>query len=476
VRVLIAVADVGAGVQLEEALGQAGFEASWDAASVNGPVGGMPEVVVVDGDHLGARLPDVANQWRDHLSVPGVVALGSSAAAREAAPRARVTLLAPGVSPGTLASAIREAAKMRLASGMRWPVLRAALKLPPAANDPSAWAATVLHARNADIDIARTALRWHVQHYATPTPVLDQIREERILTVPELETAAHITGTLTVQSLVRVGPLEPGPSARLLWALTCMGAVEMTPEIRDVGTPARRAVEEIRTHLRGRLARLARGTYFDVLEITPLAEYDEIEAACQLVAMRYAPQVLDRYDLADLAQHVQPIWEQIEKARGTLVDHAARGHYMDWLRAHLSEVTTLWAIEQAASKAAAEAFARGQRSLGEGDAHRAMNDFAFACRHHPGHPDYEANLAWVRFRVQIAAGKDQRTEAAAERKNVERHLLGCRPWPRALVALAMLCAAGGDADAARWHLAVALKIDPNVPAAAALAQRLGLRR
>jgi hypothetical protein len=45
-----------------------------------------------------------------------------------------------------------------------------------------------------------------------------------------------------------------------------------------------------------------------------------------------------------------------------------------------------------------------------------------------------------------------------------------------LVALALLCAAGGDADSARWHLAIALSIDPNVPAAAQLAQRLGLRR
>jgi hypothetical protein len=55
-------------------------------------------------------------------------------------------------------------------------------------------------------------------------------------------------------------------------------------------------------------------------------------------------------------------------------------------------------------------------------------------------------------------------------------LVGCRPWPRALVALALLCAASNDADSARWHLAIALSIDPNVPAAAQLAQRLGLRR
>ena len=119
---------------------------------------------------------------------------------------------------------------------------------------------------------------------------------------------------------------------------------------------------------------------------------------------------------------------------------------------------------------------RGQAALGEGDAHRAMGHFAMAARNHPGHPDYEATLAWVRFRVQVASGKDQVESARIERKVVESHLVGCRPWPRALVALALLCSASGDADSARWHLAIALSIDPNVPAAAQLAQRLGLRR
>jgi hypothetical protein len=44
------------------------------------------------------------------------------------------------------------------------------------------------------------------------------------------------------------------------------------------------------------------------------------------------------------------------------------------------------------------------------------------------------------------------------------------------VALALLCAASGDPDTARWHLRTALTIDPSLPAAVALAQRLGMRR
>jgi hypothetical protein len=477
VHVLIAVADVGAGVQLEEVLNQAGFDAKWDGAQVDGPRGAsQQDVVVLDGDHLGARLGEVTELWRDHASVPGVVAVGSSAAAREQAPAARVTLLSPTASTQTLANAIRDAAKLRLSTGMRWPVLRAALKLPPAQNTVEAWPATLLHARNADLELARTSLRWHVQHYVTPTDTLEQMKAERCLSPQELETIAHADGTRTVQTLVKVGPLDSPATARLLWALTSMGALTMTAEVRDLATAGRRALDEIRTHLRARSERLPRSTYFDVLEISPLAEYEEIEAAYRLVGARYSPRALQRFDLAELAPLGKPVWELVEKARMTLVDHAARGRYMDWVRQNLAQLETAWAIPEQQIRDAAEAFARGQQLLSQGDAHRAMGDFARACRNHPGHPDYEANLAWVRFRVAVVGGKDQREAAMAERREVEKYLLGRRPWARALVALALLCAAGGDAEAARWHLHISLQIDPNAPAAQQLAQRLGMRR
>ena len=476
-HVLVAVADVGSGVQLEEALNHAGFEARWDGGQADGPKGAsMQEVVVLDADHLGERLSAVAELWRDHASVPGVVAIGGSAVAREQAPMARVALLSPTASSTTLANTIREAAKLRLSSGMRWGVLRAALKLPPAENSIESWPATLLHARNADMELARSALRWHAPHYATTTPIYDQIKEERILTVPELETSAHFDGTKTVQTLVKLGPLDAAATARLLWALVSIGAVTLTPGVRDVATPGRRALDELRTHVRARQAKLERSTFFDVLEVSPLAEYDEIEAAYRLIGARYSPKAMSRFDLSDLTPLVQPMWDVVNKARSTLHDHAQRGRYMDWLRNNIDGLETVWAIEAQAITDAREISNRGLQHLTQGDAHRAMGELARACRLHPGHPDYEANLAWARFRVQVAAGKDQRESAMAERLSVEEHLAGRRPWPRALVALALLCAAGGDADAARWHLHIALQIDPNVPAAAQLAQRLGLRR
>ncbi|HTR52603.1 MAG TPA: J domain-containing protein [Kofleriaceae bacterium] len=485
-RVLIAVADVGQGVQLEEALQQANFTAKWSDAHADGPIASAgpsvspvlsaPEVVVLDADRLGDRLGAVADAWRDHDAVPGVVAIGSSAEAREHAPHARVTLLAPTASIATVGAALREAVKLRLASGMRWPVLRAALKLQPSPNEPAAWGVTILHARNVELEIARSALRWHAGSYATPTERFAHLREERVLSVPEQETSARIDGTLTVQTLVKAGPLDAQATVRLLWALVSMGAVDLTPEVRDVATPARRGLAEIRDHLRARTKRLEHSTYYDVLELTPLAEFHEIERAYRLVSWRYSPQALARYDLAEVAALGQPIWDYVEKARSILVDDAERGRYTDYLRKNLKTMKTMWAIEVPAIKAAAEAFARGQRTLAEGDAHRAMSELAMACRHHPGHPEYEANLAWARFRVEVASGKDQQTTARALREGVEQWLVGRRPWPRALVALALLCAAGNDADAARWHLHIALTIDPNLPAAQQLAHRLGIRR
>ena len=475
--VLIALADVGPSVQLEEQLVRAGLTASWDQTQVDGPKGGaMPTVVLVDADHLGKRLAQVVEAWRDHPSVPGVIAIGSSAVARDQAPGARVTLVAPTAKIATLVGAIQEAEKLRLATGMRWAVLRAACNLPPARDDETAWPTAILAARNVDIEIARSALRWHVHHYVTPTARVDVMREERMLSVPELEVAAQIDGTLTVQSLVKVGPLDPAQTARFLWALGSLGAVDFTPEIRDVNTPARRMLAEVRAHLRARTARLEKSTYYDVLEITPLAEYEEIETAYQLVAFRYSPDALDVFDLADLKPLAKPIWDLVERARSTLVDHAQRGRYHDWLRGKMSGLKTVWAIEPNAIKTAADYYLRGQRSLGEGDVHKAMSEFATACRHFPGHPEYEAHLAWARYRVQVGSGRDRAECAAAERKTIEALLWGCRPWPRALVALSLICAAGGDADSARWHLHAALTVDPTLPAAVQLAQRLGMRR
>jgi hypothetical protein len=475
--VLIALADVGLSVQLEDQLVRAGLAATWDAAQAGGPVAAdvAVDVVVVDADHLGARLAEAVAAWRARPAVPGVVAIGRSPASRAQAPRARVTLVAPGATPATLAAAIRDAHGLRLASGLGWPLLRAALGLPATDDARPAWQPTLATARTADLAIPRAALRWHIHQYATPTARLDELRDDRALTVPELELAARIDGTSTVQRLVEQAP-EAAAAARLLWALGSMAAIALTPEVHDTATAPRRALAEIRAHLRARAARLERSTFYDVLEVSPLAEVDDIEAAHRMAGLRYSPGALAGHDLSELAGLVAPTWELVDKARAVLVDHAQRGRYHDWLRKKLPELRTVWAVDPATAQTAAAMFARGQRSLGDGDVHRAMSELATACRQFPGHPEYEASLAWARYRVQVGSGRDRIDAAIAERAALDDLLLGRRPWPRALVALALLCAASGDVDAARWHLRTALAIDPTVPAAAQLAHRLGLVR
>jgi hypothetical protein len=474
--VLIALADVGPGVQLEEQLNKAGLAARWDGRLADGPAHGVgAEVVILDGDHLAERLAEVADRWRDQPSVPGVVAIGASPAAREGAPRARVSLVAPTAKLSTLVGIIQEAAKLRLASGMRWAVMRAAVNMLPIDETPAAWLPTLQAARKVDIEIPRSALRWHATHYVTPLPRLDELREERYLTVPELELATRIDGTTTVQSLVG-GVRDPAGMARFLWAMCSMTAAELTPEVRDLATVPRRILHDMRTHLRARVGRLERSTYYDVLEVTPLAEYEEIEHAYQELGKRYAPNVLARLDLAELQTLVAPQWELVEKARSVLVDHAARGRYHDWMRQRAADLKTVWACDPHAVTAAADRYRRGQALLGEGDVHRAMSELAGACRLFPDHPDYEANLAWARYRVQVSSGRDRVEAAVAERKTVEDLMYGRRPWPRALLALALLCTAGGDAESARWHLSQALLAEPTMPAGLQLARRLGMRR
>src|SRR5262249_46722262 len=157
-----------------------------------------------------------------------------------------------------------------------------------------------------DIEIPKTALRWHANHYVTPAPRLDELRHERLLTVPELEAASVIDGTRTVQTHVNAGPLDPLQTARLMWMLGSFGGLTFSPELRDVTTAPRRLLGELRAHLRARAQRLEKSTYYDVLEITVQAEYDQIEAAYQLVAMRYAPTALAGHDLSELRPTVQP--------------------------------------------------------------------------------------------------------------------------------------------------------------------------
>jgi hypothetical protein len=472
--ILLAIAEVGTAVQLEETLGKVGLATRWDRAAAAGPTGPLGDVavVIIDADRAGAELPAVVDRWRAHPEAPGLVAIGAPAA-REHANAARITLLAAAATPATLRDAIALAARLRYANRLAWSTARRALGLPDGAADTAEAAAVIAAARSVDVDVPRAALRWHAQDYVTDKGAIAILREARALTIPEVEQAAALDGTLTLQSVVRAGPLDGAGAARLVWALACVGGVALTPEPYDVATPGRRKLAAIRADLRARMARLEGATFYDVLEVTPLADYKDLEAAYEAVARRYAPMVLAKVDLADLAQHVEPMWKLVEKARSVLTEIAARGRYHDWLRANHGKLKTVWAIDPDPALAAIEAYGKGQAALGDGDAHRALSHFAAACRHQPGHPEYEAGLAWARYRVEVAAGKDRAERARVERRAVEAVVTGTRGWPRALLTLALLCAADEDRDAARFHVQEALALDPRLAGGQQLLARLG---
>jgi hypothetical protein len=473
--VLLAITDVGIGVQWEEMLQKLGFAVKWDPSMALGPplAGGISpsDVVVVDADALEHQLVKVTEKWRGSEHVPGVIAIGSSGQSQQRAPAARITLVATKASPATVKQQINETARLRLTTVLRWPVARTALGLPPAPQDERSIAVMLLTARTMELDVPKAALRWHAANYVTGTALLQEIREQRVLTVPELGYVDLCDGTLTLQTLLKRCN-QAHNAARLLWLLSSIGALTLTPHVADRATPARRLLTEMIDHLRTRSVRLTGSTFYDVLEITPLAEYEDIENAVALLARRFSPELLSHYDLGAWQSGVAGHWQLIEKARSVLVDIAARGRYHDWLRENHGRLNTVWAIEGEVAQQAIDSFARGQNALGDGDVHRALSDFAAACRSHPGHPDYEANLAWTRFRVQVASGADKDGCADKERAHVEQLLLGCRPWPRALVALALLCAVRGDSEAARWYLSQALTVEPEMPAARQLMRRI----
>ena len=207
--------------------------------------------------------------------------------------------------------------------------------------------------------------------------------------------------------------------------------------------------------------------------MTPAAETEEIVAAVERLEHRYGVGHTSGFDLGDCAALAGPCWDQIERARKVLIDIAARGRYNDWLRTRWSELRTAWAIDADSATSAAEAYTRAQHALAGGDVHRALSEAAAAARHHPGHPDYEAGLAWTRYRVDVIGGADAAVAAHRERVVATAATCGVRPRPRALIALALLCVADRDPDAARWHLREVLAIDPQSPAARQLFARLG---
>ena len=474
--IALALDDVGLAIRLQEVFEGAGYGVKWDAALAAGPKAGQPlklDAVALSGDADEATLRRAVNAWRDSDPPPAIVVLGSGPAAEQAAQAANATFLHSGANAQAILAALASAIEYRHTVRMSPAYARAAMGIPRAVDDIQDTISIIRAARRVDIAIIRRALRTHVQDYVAAGPLIATLREYRALEIPEVEFVGKLSGAITVQTMINRGGMDQMTAGRLVWALTSIGAVSLTPEPMDVATPRRRAVVEMRRHLRARQLRLARATCYDVLEIPRGAGVEYVQHGYQSLAMRYSPDLLANLDLGDLTPLVKPMWEQVTKSHEVLCNGDARHYYDQMLASRPQDSLTPWSSGAVNPQEGEVHFRAGQKALVDGDAYRGVSEFAAACRNFSDHPDYEVSLSWARYRAAVARGTAREEVIGKERAAAEKMLEGRRPWPRAMVALALLCASDNDANAARWHLTEALRINPDLPAARQLLNRLG---
>jgi hypothetical protein len=468
--VALAFDDVGLAVPVQEALEAAGHRVIWRADLTPAAVrtsGLHFDAVVIDAT---GALDQAAEDWRDLDPPPALLAVGV-AEAEAAAAAAAVPFADSTQPPPVIAAALQRALALRWVGRLSPAFARGALGVRSSGEPLRDAAAVIAGARRMPFELAREALRGHAGQYVIATAMVAELREQRALEIPEVELTKRLDGARTVRTVAAGGAMEATAALRALWALCSVGAAALSDEPPDPSSPVCRAVAEARRHVRARRARVARTTIYDLLEVDRVAGPADRERAVRALAIRFSPERLGALDLGELAAQVAPMWEQLQKAYAVFADPNLLALYDNKIKSQ-PPPGALWWQGPFDSQRAEQHFARGQKALIDGEAFKAVSEFAAAARLHPDHPDYEASLAWARFRADVARGKDKLEVARRERASAEEVTYGRRPWPRALIALALLCAAAEDADAARWHLREALEVDPSSPTARQLLARL----
>lgn len=461
-RLLLQIDSVGVAIDLQEQLEAAGHEVDWDAEATVAPEASDHDVVILPADRATAERID---RWRDRDPAPGFVVIGPEVPGLAALRVERVTHIA---DEQTVPDAIARAIANRFVARISAPFARAALGLPQADA-----AAVVRAARAAPAALVRDALKPHANSYVAATAAIDQLREARALEIPEVELLRKCDGTRTLTTVSLRGGLKPMETGRLIWSLASVGAVTLTAEPPDVSTPARRRLAETRRHLEARLRRVRRASPYDVLEVHRDTYVEEIDLACKMLGTIVAPKKVSDLDLADLFEVPAQLWEQILEARSVLYyehTHAAVDGVID--KRPDTYDPCVFGRADLDHREAMKVFKQGQDALSAGEVFKAVSLMARAARLHPDHPVIESYLHWAKFRADVERGGDKAEAAARERAAVETFIYGRRPWPRARVALALLCAAGGDAESARWHVGIAARLDPELASARRLLARL----
>ncbi len=477
-RVFLSFDHLGLGIQYVEALEGAGLAVTWPREPVGVPPDSfedMPDAVILGGESNEVRLGKYVRAWREVEPAPGILVFAPTEQVAATAASLRAITISNDDTGQALVDRVRLAIRLRYAGELSERFARFALNL-GAQGQPVDRAVMILsRARDLDPFMVREALRPRIHEYVSHTQLVGELREMRALTVPEVELIQSLTGATTLATAIDSGKMDAAAAARTLWALACIGAVRLTKEPPDLTTQARRAVSRARHHLRERRRRLRRGqaSYYEVLEASFEPTQAELRATVQRLAIRFSPKRLAQLDLGDMTGLVGPLWKQIERAWEMMYMPETRKQYVAYLRSKGVDVAALRERLQVDPGGAERDFLAGQQALTGGEVHKAVSLFASAARRYPGHADYEAYLAWGRYRMSVDRGEDKLEAAMRERNVAEAGQAGRQPRPRALLALGLLCAACEDLDAARWHLHEALECDPNFALARQILNRLG---
>ncbi len=460
----LAIEDPGLGVVLAESLPT--HKISWQGQAL--PAGYVPDVIVLDGDGPTPTAP--LAPWKNADPKPAVVVVGSSPASEKIAVDLGAGRVTKPVDQDAVVEAIERAGRLRFVGALTLAGALAALKHPAAGTALECAPRILAGARVLDPLALRDALLTRLYEYVEVLPALDELRERRLLTVPEVNFCMKLDGATTIRGAIDTGALDSVSAARLIWALVCLGAVRLTAEPAPGTSPRVLATRRLRAHLAARAGRLERALYHDVLETSTDPEPPEVERAARYLAVRYSPERLVGLDLGTLAPVAEKLWQQALKARATLLSREHRAQYEVWLgqrKVSLQPRRASW--EQAA--AAEEAFVAGQKALASGDAFRAVSLLAQAARLLPDYPDYESYVAWARVLAEEARKGNVRAAAEREARATEKLLVGRRPWPRALMAIGLLHEASGELELAREAFEEAIDCEPGLQ----LARRALLR-
>ncbi len=465
-------------VQLLDGLEAAGHAVTWDNVKdgVPGKQRKPPDVVVLDGDSPGMNLVDAARTWKATDPAPAIVMVGQHATTERAATMAGVPLHKKPLDAAVLGPALLRAAEMRFVGALRPGAALYAVGAQPSGDPMQDTVAVLAGSRRVDFELVRDGMRPFADSYLTITPVFDALREQRALTVPEVNLGQPLDGSRTLRTVAQSGSMEAQAALRLLWALVSSGGVLATTEPpEDAAHPSARLVAHTRRRLRARKDFVQKATtHFDLLEVAPDPDLaaEDVDAAARAYAVWFSPQRIGALDLGDLGSVVEPYWQQVLKARGLLVDPSQCRRYFYWLVEHGIDLVArlqAWHLKHPEAEAY---FARGVQALADADAFRAVSQLAQASRIDPDEPDYEAYAAWARYMAELARGNDTRPAVVRELAHIEQSLLGRRPRPRALYAMGLLAQVAGDLDAARTHLQDALACDPNMVGAQRALARL----